>query len=112
MEHAQQIKAFILSAIRQRRKLMKQGKSRKNRLLMLKNIEHLERYMEVYPYTNNVQMAKYFLRNEEKIQSLLPGIKSRDYNARQQQFNQARQLSNQIINPQVAWTQQKLSMSN
>jgi len=57
-------------------------------------------------------MAKYFLRNEEKIQSLLPGIKSRDYNARQQQFNQARQLSNQIINPQVAWTQQKLSMSN
>ncbi len=96
-----EIKAFIQSVIRQRRKFIREGKSHKNEMLMLKNMEHLDKFMEVYPNTTEIQMAKFFLRNMQKIESLLPGHGSNNYDARQSEFLSIGQQCEDIINPKL-----------
>lgn len=98
---AKQIRLFILSVIHQREELIRLGKSKKNELLMLSNIDSLNIYLETYPYANELNMAKFYLRNMTKIESLLPGHGSKDYNARQSEFLAMGQMCEDLINPEL-----------
>ena len=95
----QEVKKYVLSLIRHRKNLMHRGVSQKNELLMHNNIAHLTRFMEVYPNTTDIQMALFFLRDMEKIESLLPGSRSKEYDARQSEFLSMGKMCEDLINP-------------
>lgn len=100
---AKEIRSFILSAIRQRQRLMHEGRSHRNQMQMMAQVDHLSRYLNVYPHLTDVQTAKFFIRNKEGIALLLPGVGSKDHQARISRFNEISEICNQIINPQLTW---------
>lgn len=102
---AKEIKTFILSAIRQRKQLMREGKSHKNKMLMIHNIQHLERYLNAYEF-NGLQMAKFFLQNRQRIESLLPGSGSKAFAAVTGRMHKTNNLCQSLINPSL-WKQQE-----
>lgn len=64
---------FTLSVIRQRQKLIDSGKSKKPPAGMLLVIDRLKVHLDAYPHTSSRAMARWFLKNQEDIRSLIPG---------------------------------------
>ncbi len=65
---------FINSVIRQRKLILKKGKSHKEASVMNGIIEELERYLNFYEYNSNEKMAKFFDRQSDNIYLLIPGV--------------------------------------
>lgn len=65
-------KSFIQSVIRQRQLLINADRSLKNKAFMLSAIDHLRNGLQACP-DKNINVARFFLMNEDEIRILLPG---------------------------------------
>ena len=65
-------KSFILSAIRQRELIIRSNRSLKSPATMLHIIDHLRNGMRACP-NKDLNVARFFLMNEDAIRMLLPG---------------------------------------
>ena len=99
-----QARAFILSLIRQRELLIISNRSFKNHAEMLENIDYLKLHLNTYPYNSNHLIASFFVRNQHRIYSLLPGESG---NKRYVEFYNFLNTSNKIL---TSWKQYSLSL--
>jgi len=90
---------FINSLISQRSKLINARRSHKNVAEMQKNIDFLNRQFSVFSYNTDVKMARFFLINQEKIRSLIPG---KYPNKRYEDFIELRERARDVTTGQRA----------
>ena len=77
MEHqGNEIKRYILTLVHIRKRLIKSGKSKKNKLDMEMNTDFLERHLLANNYTDK-QMLQFFARHGSVIHSIIPGEESK-----------------------------------
>jgi hypothetical protein len=72
--------------IRQRQMLIDHGKSKANKMHMLRIIDKLQRQLNYYSYASDKKAAKFFLRFQDEIWQLLPGEGSGSQGSREREF--------------------------
>jgi hypothetical protein len=81
-----ELRSWILSVIRQRKALIRMGKSRADNGEMNRIIDYLTLHLNYYAFNNEQKIAGFFLRNQDKIGILLPGKGSNSYEIRAEQY--------------------------
>lgn len=69
--YSQDARQFIIKLIRIQRKLYRKGFRRKDQPAVRESIVHLSKYLNYYRY-NDEQMKSFFVRNIDKIRTLIP----------------------------------------
>ena len=80
------IRAFIESVIKIRKVLLRNDLNRKNGRIMQDHLERLERYLNFYPNISQMNLARFFLHNQEIILEIMPGKGSNCYQAKYDEF--------------------------
>ena len=88
-----ELRHWILSVIRQRSAIMRMGKSRADASKMAECINYLQKQLDYYPFNTEKKISGFFIRNQDKIHFLLPGIGSAAYESRLEQFRNYLQLT-------------------
>ena len=87
-------KSFILSVIKQRELIIRSNRSLKQPATMLSTIDHLRNGMSACP-DKNLNVARFFLMNEDAIRILIPGqYPSKRYDKFITLRDQAREIKN------------------
>lgn len=93
-----EIRNWIRSVIRQRAAIMRMGKSRADAAKMAECINYLQLQLDYYTFNDDRKISGFFLRNQDKIHFLLPGIGSAAYDSRMEQFRNYLQLTTNLYN--------------
>jgi hypothetical protein len=91
-----EIRNWILSVIKQRKAIMRMGKSRADAYRMNQDLDYLQRHLDYYPFDDDNKIAGFFQRNQDKIHFLLPGIGSASYESRMEKFRNYLELTKTI----------------
>ena len=84
--HAQ-AREYIEQLIRQRRFLIKSGRSQANPGYMDSCLEELDKYMKAYKYDSDQQMSVFWVRHSDLIYAIIPGRKAGGHDAAMQLFH-------------------------
>lgn len=76
---------WLKSVIKQREYLLRIGESKVPEISARMAVEELNRYLEAYNYSD-VNMAKFLLRNKEKVRAILPGNGASTHMKRRNEF--------------------------
>lgn len=66
------LRKFITGLIRQRRFLLRSGRSLKNRARMLAIVQRFERHLAFYPNISEGQLRSYLLKHIDDVVALMP----------------------------------------
>ena len=81
---------WLLSAVKQRRLLLKTDRSHKPRVHVEMALDLLDRQLTAYTFENDQHMSKFILRNADDITLLLPGKGSSSYEKKHREFEHIR----------------------
>ena len=81
-----ELRTWIQSVIRQRKALIRMGKSKADAITMCEAIEYLEKQLNYYKFNDNRKISGFFQRNQSRILSLIPGPGATSHEIRMQQF--------------------------
>jgi len=85
-EFSNKTREWLLSVIRQRKLLMKNGRSKVNEQAAREAIRDLELYLGAYSYANPYHMARFINGHKSQIQAILPGEGSPSHEKRHKEF--------------------------
>jgi hypothetical protein len=91
------MKQYILLLISIRKRIIASDKCKKNIALMWREIEFLENHLNYYPNMSNIQLANFFINNEEKLQNILPGLDSKCSKKLTESFKNYKIISQNIL---------------
>ena len=95
----QEIITYLKKLVRIRTQLTEKGKSRNHTLQSLSDLEHIKINLEANEKRFTEKgIAKFFLRNEQRILNIIPGRESRSHKKLMKQYNSIRFHCDMIIN--------------
>jgi hypothetical protein len=77
---------WLLSAIKQRKLLLKTNRSHKSELHVEIALDLLDNLLSAYSYENDLYMARFINQNSSDIRILLPGKGSSSFEKKQREF--------------------------
>ncbi len=99
MKKTPNLRQFMTSVILHRKGLIKRKQSCKNEATMNLLIDQLyNKWLEVYKDANFIQLANFFVHQQDKFLELMPGEKSTHYAKFAEQFNLHLDFANNILN--------------
>lgn len=85
-EFSKKTREWLLSVIRQRKLLLKTGRSKVNEVIAGQAINDLETYLGAYSYANPFHMARFINGHKNQIQAILPGEGAPAHEKRRKEF--------------------------
>ena len=93
----QELRSWIITVMRQRKRMIQMGVSHKNNAQMQENINYLKKYLNYYHYESNMTISRFFQTNRSRILSLLPGEGAGGFQKRHDEFSKYDDRTMQIL---------------
>lgn len=81
-------RSFVKRMIRMRKRLIRDNLSKGDKSAMMRQVDHLEKLLDFYPYNTRKLMSRFIIRESSAILSIMPGQGSKSHDSASRQFQE------------------------
>ena len=106
-----QSRDFIEQLIRQRRYLIRSGRSKADTGYMNSCMEELDKYLKAYPYNTDQTMSVFWVRHSDSIFAIIPGRNAGGHEAAMQLYHHFNAKARYLVETSSPWWQSLMVVS-